>query len=125
MRINQNRLYNCTNPAQGKIKRVLCVCSAGLLRSPTTAWVLGQEPWSYNTRAAGLVADYALIPVDNVLLEWADEIVVMLQDQADELREKFGVTKPIVVLGIDDNFSYRDPALVEKIKERYNAAKAA
>jgi predicted protein tyrosine phosphatase len=31
-----NRLGNCKNYHQGKFKRVLCVCSAGLLRSPTT-----------------------------------------------------------------------------------------
>jgi len=60
----RNRIHNSSNPYQGKFKRVLCVCSAGLLRSPTTAFVLSQEPYNYNTRAAGIVDDYALVPVD-------------------------------------------------------------
>lgn len=70
---NNNRIFNSGNPNQGDYKRMLCVCSAGLLRSPTTAYVLSQAPYNYNTRAAGLVADFALIPVDEVLLRWAEE----------------------------------------------------
>ncbi len=72
-----NRKRNSGNPYQGEFKRVLCVCSAGLLRSPTAAMVLSQDPFNFNTRAAGIVPNYALIPVDEVLLEWADEIVCM------------------------------------------------
>ena len=48
-----NRLHNVRNPNQGPAKRVLCLCSAVLLRSPTVAWVLGKAPYDYNTRAAG------------------------------------------------------------------------
>jgi len=33
-------------------------------------FVLSQEPYNYNTRAAGIVDDYALVPVDEVLLNW-------------------------------------------------------
>ena len=51
-----NRIANSTNPFQKDYKRVLCVCSAGLLRSPTAAYVLSQAPYNYNTRAAGLTA---------------------------------------------------------------------
>jgi predicted protein tyrosine phosphatase len=67
-----NALHNVTNPYQGKDKRVLCLCSAGILRSPSCAVVLNSK-YGYNTRAAG-VTDYALIPVSTALLEWADEI---------------------------------------------------
>lgn len=77
-----NRLDNARNEFQGEYKRVLCVCSAGLLRSPTTAVVLSSEPYNFNTRAAGLVREFALVPVDKVLLFWADEIVCMTADQA-------------------------------------------
>jgi predicted protein tyrosine phosphatase len=72
---NFNRLGNCGNRFQGGRNRVLCVCSAGMLRSPTIAWVLSNEPYGFNTRAAGISDEYALIPVDEVLLSWADEIV--------------------------------------------------
>ncbi len=116
----RNRLYNCKNSYQGDYKKVLCVCSAGLLRSPTTAFVLSQEPFNYNTRAAGLVEDYALIPVDDVLLEWADEIVCMNEDQQVELAKR--TEKPIINLDIKDNFAYRENKLIKAIKTKYIAA---
>lgn len=72
-----NRLANVNNPYQGSARRVLCVCSAGLLRSPTTAVVLANEPFNYNTRAAGTSDEFALVPVDQALLTWANEIVCM------------------------------------------------
>lgn len=113
-----NRLHNATNPFQGKYKRVLAVCSAGLLRSPTVALVLSKEPYNFNTRAAGLDEDFALIKVDDVLLEWADEIVCMDDKQEKILREK--TNKRIVNLNINDNYEYRDKGLMELIKRRYN-----
>ena len=115
-----NRLANCTNRYQGKYKRVLCVCSAGLLRSPTAAFVLSQEPYNFNTRAAGLTPEFALVPVDRVLLEWADEIVVMSAQQAEQIRAMLEDEKQIVVLGIPDNFRYRDPELIRLIRESYD-----
>ena len=115
-----NRLANCTNRYQGEYKRVLCVCSAGLLRSPTAAFVLSQEPYNFNTRAAGLNPEFALVPVDRVLLEWADEIVVMSAQQAEQIRAMLEDEKQIVVLGIPDNFRYRDPELIQLIRESYD-----
>jgi len=113
----RNRSYNCHNPAQGTFKKVLCVCSAGLLRSPTVALVLSQEPFNFNTRAVGIDSDYALIPLDDVLLEWADEIVCMDDSQARtiQLRTK----KPIKVLHIEDSYDYRSPELIDAIKRKY------
>lgn len=117
-----NRIYNADNPYQGKHKRVLCICSAGLLRSPTAAVVLSQEPFNFNTRAAGVEESYALVPVDRVLIQWADEIVCMTQQHKDMLMQSFGDqinNTPIIVLNIPDNFGYRDPKLMEMIKENY------
>lgn len=117
-----NRLANCSNIYQGKYKRVLCVCSAGLLRSPTAAFVLSQEPYNFNTRAAGLEKEFALIPVDEVLLEWADEIVCMNDEQAERLADMSPEGKRIVSLNIEDSFRYRDPKLIELIKFKYNSS---
>lgn len=111
-----NREYNAKNPFQGKFKRVLCVCSAGLLRSPTLAWVLSNEPYNYNTRAVGMDVGHALIPVESVLLEWADEIFVM--DEYQEFAVKQMTGKPITNLRIGDNFEYRDKGLIEIIHMR-------
>lgn len=123
----RNRLHNCTNQYQGGAKRVLCVCSAGLLRSPTAAVVLSKPPFNFNTRAAGLITDYALIPVDDVLLTWAQEIVCMTEEQQDAIAERLeqlpdnGKETPIVCLNIQDDYAYRDPKLVKLIAERYKA----
>jgi len=117
-----NRLANCKNHYQGKYKRVLCVCSAGLLRSPTAAFVLSQAPFNYNTRAAGLVPEFALIPVDRVLLEWADEIVCMERRQAEELNQRLkDIEKktPVVCLDIQDSYAYRESELQNLIIKAY------
>lgn len=121
-----NRIANSANQFQGSAKRVLCVCSAGLLRSPTTAVILSQEPYNYNTRAAGIVEDFALIPVDEVLLNWAQEIVCMNKNQKIQLEsmlKEFGLP-PVSVINLDipDSFAYRDPKLMELIRTSYNAA---
>jgi len=123
-----NRLANCGNSFQGKAKRVLCVCSAGLLRSPTAAEVLSREPFNYNTRAVGLVSEFALIPLDEVLLEWADEIVCMEESQIVEIQERVKASRTtirdlkIICLMIEDSFPFRDPALQKMIKENYMKA---
>lgn len=104
---------------QGDYKKVLCVCSAGLLRSATAAVVLSQEPFNFNTRAAG-VGEYALVQVNDVLLHWADEIVCMTQEHKGIL---LGLTdKPILCLYIPDDYEYRDPYLKGLIVDRYKFA---
>lgn len=112
-----SRSYNSSNPFQGYYKRVLCVCSAGLLRSPTTAIVLSQKPFNFNTRAVGIEESFALILVDQVLLEWADEIVCMTQGQKERLSKL--TNRPIHCLEIEDSFAYRDKKLMRLIKKNY------
>jgi predicted protein tyrosine phosphatase len=121
-----NRLGNVNNKYQRffQHKRVVCVCSAGLLRSPTAAVVLAGEPWNYNTRASGIIPEFALVPLDDVLLEWADEFVCMTRDHALAVECRLsnaGLKTEVVCLDIPDNFSYRDPELVRIITERYKA----
>lgn len=120
-----NRIYNADNPHQqkDKYKRVLCVCSAGLLRSPTAAFVLSQEPFNYNTRAAGIDNGHALIRLDDVLLSWADEIVVMDKQQERDVKHLISKNHiddvPVIVLNIRDSYPYRDEELQRLIKENY------
>ena len=117
-----NRLANANNEFQGDFKRVLCVCSAGMLRSPTAAEVLSREPFNFNTRAAGLSKEYALVQVDDVLLHWADEIVCMEIDHWNELKKMLAdgdVSKPVLNLSIPDMYKFRDPELIKIITEYY------
>lgn len=122
--MSKNRRANCHNKYQGSTKKVLCVCSAGLLRSPTAANVLHKE-FGFNTRAVGIEADFALIPLDHVLIEWADEIVVMNSGHAEEVKNiayEYGIENKLVVnLDIEDSFDYMDEQLQNLIKQRYAA----
>ncbi len=124
----RNRIHNSSNPYQGDAKKVLCVCSAGLLRSPTIANILHRD-WGYNTRAAGISPDFALIVVDDVLLSWADEIVCV--DEAIKLgiQKQLNVKgflngdTPVYSLNIPDSYAYMDDKLQKIIHEAYNELK--
>jgi predicted protein tyrosine phosphatase len=118
-----NRMWNLKNPHQGDYKRVLCVCTAGLLRSPTAAVVLCQEPFNFNTRTVGSTTDCALVPVDDALLNWADELVFMERRHYNAVKNT-GVDlsgKVSYVLNIPDVYEYRNPELMDMIRLRYTA----
>lgn len=120
-----NRLHNMKNPNQGTAKKVLCVCSAGLLRSPTLAWILSNDPFNYNTRAAGTASDYALIVLDEVQLQWADAVVFV--DEGN-YRVALYEYKELIenmechVLDIPDIYKFRHPKLVEAATQQLKEA---
>ncbi len=80
--------------------------------------VLHKE-YGYNTRAVGLDSGHALIPVDDVLVEWADEIVCAEDWMADEI--KIRTDQPVYSLELPDEFGFMEDALVEAIKSRYQS----
>lgn len=109
------------NPYQGDYKRVLCVCSAGILRSATAAVVLSRPPFNFNTRTVG-VEYYALVPITEPLLYWAQEIVCMTEKHKEKVQKILlgsSVSKKIICLNIKDSYEYREKALEVLIKERY------
>lgn len=124
-----NRLHNMRNPHQGDNKKVLCVCSAGLLRSPTLAWILSNEPFNFNTRAVGTSTEYALIVLDEVQLQWADAVVFV---DDGNYRAACYDHKELLdnmechVLKIPDIYQFRHPKLVEaataQLKEAFKIA---
>ena len=126
----RNQLGNINNPFQQQetYKRVLFVCSAGLLRSATAAHVFSGEPYNWNTRTAGVSVEYALNPVTEALLTWADKVYCMEWEHHTELKYIFGETFDdllesrgehfIEVLQIPDVFLYRDPKLVALLTEK-------
>lgn len=107
-----NRLANTSNPFQGSRKKVLAVCSAGLLRSPTIAWILSNPPFDFNTRACGAVEEYALIPLDDALVFWADEVIVVETWMKDLILE-YDKDKIIHVIKTPDRYETRDPELIK------------
>ena len=117
-----NRLNNCRNIYQGDFHKVLCVCSAGILRSATIAYVLSREPYNCNTRNCGIDDDFALIPIDRVLVEWSDSIVCADTEHHDvvlNIIDNFDIKgKKVYNFNLPDNFSYRDPDLVNIIETK-------
>jgi predicted protein tyrosine phosphatase len=130
--IKRNQLGVIFNSFQGKHKKVLTVCSAGCLRSPTAAHILSSEPFNFNTRCAGTSEEYAIIPVTDALIMWADIILVMDSDQQkfindmqnkifndmDNWAEDFNF-KQVINLEIEDDYDYRNPTLVKIMKEKF------
>ena len=115
-----NRKHNATNPYQGKARRVLCVCSAGLLRSPTMANLLRSE-FGYNTRAVGSDPSFALIPIDEVLVHWAEEIIFVEKENYHQCLAN-GLSfedKEVRVLALPDCYGYGDAALEAHIIDQY------
>lgn len=109
------------NPYQGKDKKVLFVCSAGILRSATAARIYGRK---YNTRCAGTGLGFALIPLTDVLLDWADEIVFVHPSNYDQAAFHFDLIAhrdKIKVLEIPDEHEHMAPQLVEAFIQQYDA----
>jgi predicted protein tyrosine phosphatase len=132
LRAKRNQLSNVDNPYQGNYKRVLFVCSAGLLRSATAAHVFSAEPYNWNTRTAGIGIEYALNPVTEALLVWADKVYCMEEEHVEDLHQVFGeiienlIEKRgqdfITALKIPDTFEYRSPKLVELLQQKIPVA---
>ena len=116
----RNQLANATNPYQGGAIKALCVCSAGLLRSPTIAKILTDR--GYNTRACGTSQEYALVPLSRALIHWCDEVYVVKEQEhiIVEALEELGLTKlvPMYALDIPDVYGTFDPVLEDKIKQQ-------
>lgn len=118
----RNQLANSQNEFQGKIKKVLTVCSAGLLRSATMAHVLAKE-YDYNVRNCGTEESYALIPISEALVYWADEIIFVNKENYNAVKASLNSIKredtKVYCLDIPDMYSYCDPELIKICKEQY------
>ena len=115
----RNRLANTKNLFQTETLKVLCVCSAGLLRSPSLANWLHKE-FGFNTRAVGWNNEYALIPLESTHLFWADKVVCVEKTVSDMVElaceESNNDKGKIVTLDIPDSFSWMDEELLEEFE---------
>lgn len=124
------QIRNCkagvyANPYQGTDKKVVFVCSMGILRSATGARLYACK---YNTRTAGSYPD-ALIPLSLPLIEWADELVFVndhnfkmtLKKYADDSSREtyFMVLDKAKVLDIPDCYEHMHPELKKAFAEQY------
>lgn len=99
--------------------RLLFVCSRNKLRSPTAEEVFCREP-GLDVTSAGTNHD-AINPVTPELIEWADKIFVMERTHRTKLQRRFREHlngKPIICLGIPDDYDFMQPELVELLKRK-------
>lgn len=113
------------NPYQGMARRVVFVCSAGLLRSPTAAALaIGR---GMNARACG-VHRKALIPLSVNLIFWANQIVYLDREVETVALNNFrgidGVHSKSICWGIPDQFDYYEQRLVDLINPRLDELNA-
>jgi predicted protein tyrosine phosphatase len=116
-RMSRNQEGVVFNRWQGDAVKALFVCSAGILRSPTAALHFAKTK-GWNTRAVGDNEEFALIPVSEALMFWADIVFVMSVDQKIHLKHKFGQSFEgrIFVMNIEDNFGFMESDLVKYLE---------
>lgn len=110
------------NECQGSARRVLFVCSAGMLRSATAAKV--GNAMGFNTRACGS-ENYALIPLSVNLINWAESIFFVNPYNFVSAKYTFSqdydttcmIADKSTVWDIEDIYTYDDPQLVRIITE--------
>ncbi len=110
------------NPYQGVAPRWLFVCSAGLLRSPTGAATAIKH--GINARAVGSNPHYALIPLSANLINWAQKIVFVNDENYQQALKLFSgegdlhyqLTTKAYVLDIPDIFEYGERELVDEFE---------
>ena len=111
------------NPFQGEDKRVVFVCSMGILRSATGARLYAHM---FNTRTCGTWDD-ALIPLSKALIEWADELVFVNKENylgalgkyKDDEYCTLSIYDKAIVLNISDVYPHMAKELVEEFKQQY------
>ena len=120
VKTNTEKIFELTAPYDNSYQsirtRILFVCSAGMLRSPTGAHVGSQR--GYNTRSCGS-ADYALVPLSVNLIEWAQKIVFVDQENYNEAVKTFeavgyleDLQQKSVILQIPDKYEAFDARLI-------------
>ncbi|MCZ8183332.1 MAG: low molecular weight protein tyrosine phosphatase family protein [Beijerinckiaceae bacterium] len=99
--------------------KLLFVCSANRLRSPTAEQVFAGRP-GIETDSAGLLstADVALSAEQ---MEWADIIFVMEKRHRTKLSQKFRKQlngKRVICLDIPDDYAFMQPELVAMLERK-------
>jgi predicted protein tyrosine phosphatase len=99
--------------------RTLFICHKNRKRSATAERVFAKDP-SLDVRSAGTSSD-ALVQVNRRMLDWADVVFVMDDEQRRDLGRMFpGHTcvTAAICLDIPDRYPFLDPELVALLYER-------
>ena len=99
--------------------RVLFVCHYNRRRSATAERFFAKDP-SLDVRSAGTSPE-AMVQVNERMLDWADVVFVMDDEQQASLTSAFPrhpAVARIVNLDIKDDYHFLDPDLVALLRER-------
>jgi predicted protein tyrosine phosphatase len=99
--------------------RVLFICRQNRKRSATAERVFGKDP-SLEVRSAGTDED-ALVRVNRRMLDWADIVFTMDDEQHRDLSRMFPghpALDALVCLQIRDQYEFLDPELIALLRER-------
>jgi predicted protein tyrosine phosphatase len=99
--------------------RLLFLCTSNRLRSPTAEGVF--RTWPGMAAASAGLDPSATRHVDVSMIEAADMIFVMEARHRTQLQRRFKDAlgdRPVIVLGIPDEYERDDPALIELLRER-------
>ncbi len=99
--------------------RALFICHYNRKRSATAERVFGKDP-ALDVLSAG-TSDEAMVQVNQRMLEWADIVFVMDDEQVQALAQMFPehpALPQVVCLDIQDNYHFLDPELVAVLHER-------
>ena len=99
--------------------RVLFVCRYNRMRSATAERIFGKRT-DLDVRSAGTSPD-ALTRVNVRMLDWADLIFIMDDDQRQALQRQFGshpALHRLICLDIPDEFAFLQPELVDLLQTR-------
>lgn len=99
--------------------RVLFLCRYNRMRSPTAERLFCKRP-ELDVRSAGTSTD-ALARVNARMLDWADVIFIMDEQQRRSLHRRFPghhALERLVCLDIPDDFTFLQPELVELLEAR-------
>ncbi|MBI1402685.1 MAG: phosphotyrosine protein phosphatase [Porphyrobacter sp.] len=101
------------------MRRYLFVCGKNRLRSPTAEHLFSSVP-GIETLSAGINRD-ADEPLTDELVVWADIIFVMERTHRKKVQTKHRAAlgdKRVVVLGIPDDYTFMEPALVALLRAK-------
>jgi len=124
-------ILRCNTPygniSQGVQKKIVFVCSVGMLRSPT-AQTIGSK-MGLNTRSCGS-STLALIPLSANLIRWADWIVFMKYENYKQSKKTFQETEfqddledKSLVWNVPDVYNYMDDELVQMLETQIKELK--
>ena len=106
-------------PHAAPVRRVLFICRVNRRRSATAERVFCKRR-DLDVRSAGTSED-ALVRINKRMLEWADVVFTMDEQQGAALERMFPshpVLDRLICLGIPDDFAFLDPALIKLLEER-------